>query len=180
MNNNRPDRESNRRIRVLFVCMGNICRSPTAQGVFHNLLEKEGLQAMIGTDSAGTHAYHVGDPPDRRARQTARRRGVDLSDLRARLIGPEDFSRFEYVLAMDQENLLDLTGICPPGLEHKLGLFMDFAPHARSREVPDPYYGGPSGFERVFDLVEEAADGLLTDIKHRFLSGTSKEPSRHS
>ena len=155
--------------RVLFVCMGNICRSPTAQGVFRGLLEREELYAVIKTDSAGTHAYHAGEPPDRRARETALRRGIDLSDLRARLVEPDDFSRFEYVLAMDEENYHSLSGICPRGSERKLMLFMDFAPHLRTREVPDPYYGGASGFDRVFDMVEAASEGLLVDIRRRFL-----------
>lgn len=160
---------NNKKIRVLFCCMGNICRSPTAQGVFRKLVETEGLRGVIGTDSAGTHAYHVGEPPDRRAQETALRRAIDLSDLRARLITPEDFSRFEYVLAMDQENFHDLSAICPPGAERKLIPFMDFAPHLRLREVPDPYSGTVDGFERVFDLVEAASVGLLADIRRRFL-----------
>ena len=157
------------KVRVLFVCMGNICRSPTAQGVFRKLLQAEGLDAVIETDSAGTHGYHAVEPPDRRARETALRRGIDLSDLRARRVVPEDFSRFEYVLAMDQENYHNLSGICPRGAERKLMLFMDFAPHLRTREVPDPYYGGGSGFERVFDMVDAASEGLLADIRRRFL-----------
>jgi protein-tyrosine phosphatase len=149
--------------------MGNICRSPTAQGVFRALLQSEGLESVIETDSAGTHGYHAGEPPDRRAQETALRRGIDLSDLRARRVEPEDFSRFEYVLAMDQENYHSLSGICPRGAERKLMLFMDFAPHMRTREVPDPYYGGESGFERVFDMVEAASEGLLADIRLKLL-----------
>jgi len=168
MSNYQSDVDSGIRVRVLFVCMGNICRSPIAQGVFHKLLEREGLQAVVETDSAGTHTYHVGEPPDRRARKTALRRGIDLSDLRARLVEPEDFLRFEYVLAMDLRNFNDLSQICPPGAEHKLKLFMDSAPHLRIQEVPDPYYGAASGFERVFDMVEAASVGLLVDIKRRF------------
>lgn len=156
-------------VRVLFVCMGNICRSPTAQGVFRKLLLQEGLEAVIETDSAGTHAYHVGEPPDRRAQETALRRGIDLSDLRARRVEPEDFSAFEYVLAMDQDNYHSLSRICPRGAERKLMLLMDFAPDMRTREVPDPYYGGDTGFERVFDMVEAAAQGLLADIRRGML-----------
>lgn len=157
------------RVRVLFVCMGNICRSPTAQGVFRKLLQQEGLEAAIETDSAGTHAYHSGQPPDRRAQETALRRGIDLSDLRARRVEPEDFAGFEYVLAMDQDNFHNLSRICPPGAERKLVLLMDFAPHLRIREVPDPYYGGESGFERVFDMVEAASEGLLAEIRRRLV-----------
>ena len=156
-------------VRVLFVCMGNICRSPTAQGVFRKLLKQEGLEEIIETDSAGTHAYHAGEPPDRRAQETALRRGIDLSDLRARRVEFEDFSDFEYVLAMDQDNYHSLSQICPRGAERKLMLLMDFAPHLRTREVPDPYYGGKSGFERVFDMVEAASEGLLAEIQRKRL-----------
>ena len=155
------------RVRVLFVCMGNICRSPTAQGVFRKLLQQEGLDVLIETDSAGTHAYHSGEPPDPRAQETALRRGIDLSDLRARRVEPEDFADFEYVLAMDQDNYHSLARMCPRGAERKLMLLMDFAPHMRTREVPDPYYGGETGFERVFDMVEAASEGLLAEIRRR-------------
>jgi protein-tyrosine phosphatase len=157
------------RVRVLFVCMGNICRSPTAQGVFRKLLDTEGLTDLIEIDSAGTHGYHIGAPPDRRALETAVRRGIDLSDLRARRVAQEDFDYFDYVLAMDQDNYHSLSSICPPGQQHKLMLLMDFAPDLRTREVPDPYYGGASGFERVLDMVEAAAEGLLADIRRRHL-----------
>jgi protein-tyrosine phosphatase len=158
-----------RKVRILFVCMGNICRSPTAQGVFGKLLDTEGLAELIEIDSAGTHAYHIGEPPDRRARETAVSRGIDLSGLRARRVEQEDFDYFDYVLAMDQDNYHSLSSICPPGREHKLMLLMDFAPDLRTREVPDPYYGGASGFERVLDMVEAAAEGLLADVRRRFL-----------
>jgi len=149
--------------------MGNICRSPTAQGVFRELLQREGLSLVIQTDSAGTHGYHTGEPPDLRAQETARRKDIDLSDLQARVVEPEDFARFEYVLAMDWENYRNLSEICPRGAEDKLTLFMDFAPHLQTREVPDPYYGGKNGFERVFDMIEAASEGLLADIRRRFL-----------
>jgi protein-tyrosine phosphatase len=160
---------ANPRVAVLFVCMGNICRSPTAHGVFRKLVTESGLVERIEIDSAGTHAYHVGEAPDRRARTTAERRGIDLADLRARKATPEDFIAFDYVLAMDQDNYFALLEICPKGMEHKLQLFMDFAPEMRTREVPDPYYGGPTGFERVFDLVEAAAQGLLDEIRRKHL-----------
>ncbi len=156
-------------VRVLFVCMGNICRSPTAHGVFRGLVENEGLADVIEIDSAGTHAYHVGEPPDPRARETANRRGIDLSDLRARRALPEDFEYYDYVLAMDQDNYHGLSAICPAGQERKIGLLMDYAAKLRIREVPDPYYGGNQGFEKVFDMVEAAANGLLDDIRRRFL-----------
>ena len=150
--------------------MGNICRSPTAHGVFRALLEREGLAELISVDSAGTHAYHVGSGPDKRAMETARRRGIDLSDLIARRVAPEDFDAFDYVVCMDQDNYLSLSEICPRQHVEKIHLFMDFAPAMRTREVPDPYYGGPSGFERVFDLVEAAAEGLLEEIRRRHLA----------
>ncbi|BCU05765.1 low molecular weight protein-tyrosine-phosphatase [Allochromatium tepidum] len=155
-------------VRILFVCMGNICRSPTAHGVFRRLVIDEGLSHRIEIDSAGTHAYHIGEPPDRRARDTARMRGIDIGDLRARLAEPDDFIRFHYVLAMDRDNYENLSQICPKGLEDRLRLFMEFAPELGIREVPDPYYGGQRGFEQVFDMVEFAARGLLLDIKSRY------------
>lgn len=157
-------------IKVLFVCMGNICRSPTAHGVFRKLVEDEGLAERIAIDSAGTHAYHVDEPPDRRAQETAVRRGIDLSDLRARKTERMDFERFDYVLAMDQDNYHGLSRICPEGQERKLMMFMDFAPELKVREVPDPYYGGARGFEQVFDMVEAAAKGLLAEIRRKHLS----------
>lgn len=155
---------------MLFVCMGNICRSPTAHGVFRALVHAENLADVIRIDSAGTHAYHVGNPPDRRARETAQRRGIDLSDLVARRVEATDFDRFDLIVAMDQDNYLSLSEICPDEHRGKLHLFMDFAPQMRTREVPDPYYGGAAGFERVFDLVEAASAGLLAEIRRRHLS----------
>lgn len=158
---------SARKVKVLFVCMGNICRSPTAEGVFRKLVVEEGLHETVEIDSAGTHDYHVGEPPDRRAQEAARRRGIDLSSLRGRQAIREDFVRFDYVLAMDRENYQNLLEICPEGQEHKLQLFLEFAPHRPEREVPDPYFGGTSGFDRVLDMVEEAARGLLEDVRRR-------------
>ncbi len=156
---------------VLFVCMGNICRSPTAEGVFRHLLREEGMDGQVLTDSAGTHAYHVGEPPDRRAQATAVSRGIDISDLRARRVAPDDFARFDYVLAMDEDNHALLADLCPPGHEERLSLFLDFAPDLGLREVPDPYYGGNAGFERVFDMVEAASRGLLAHIRAHHLGG---------
>ena len=150
--------------------MGNICRSPTAHGVFRALVVSENLADAIRIDSAGTHAYHVGNPPDRRAQETAQRRGIDLSDLVARRVEATDFDRFDLVVAMDQDNYLSLSDICPDEHRDKLHLFMDFAPQMRTREVPDPYYGGAAGFERVFDLIEAASAGLLAEIRRRHLS----------
>jgi protein-tyrosine phosphatase len=144
--------------------MGNICRSPTAHGVFQTLVEREGMTHLIEVDSAGTHAYHVGEPPDQRAQKTALARGCDLGRQKARRARKEDFQRFDYILAMDQDNYQNLQAIAPPDMEEKLALFLDFAPGLGIREVPDPYYGGKDGFERVFDMVEEAAQGLLEHI----------------
>ncbi len=154
-------------IKVLFVCMGNICRSPTAHGVFESLVERAGLSQQIQVDSAGTHAYHVGNPPDPRSQQTALSRGFDLSGQRARKAAREDFLQFDYVLAMDRDNYQHLRALCPPGMEEKLSLFMDFAPELGLDEVPDPYYGGSRGFDKVFDMVELAAQGLLEDVRKR-------------
>ena len=151
-------------IKILFVCMGNICRSPTAQGVFESLVATAQLEDHIVTDSAGTHAYHVGKQPDQRATQAALLRGIDLSSQRARRVEPGDFVSFDYVLAMDSSNLDDLLSVCPQEHQTKVRLFLDFA-EGSTREVPDPYYGGSQGFERVLDLVEEGARGLLTDVQ---------------
>ena len=156
-------------VKVLFVCMGNICRSPTAHGVFRALVEKEGLSQAVEIDSAGTHAYHVGSAPDSRAQATAQERGIDISDLVARRVEPDDFDLFDFVVAMDQDNYMSLSEICPDQHVDKIYMFMDFADHMRTREVPDPYYGGPSGFDRVFDLVEAASEGLLQEIRQRHL-----------
>ena len=154
-------------IRVLFVCMGNICRSPTAQGVFESLAERAGLRAHLEIDSAGTHAYHVGKPPDERARVAAARRGIDIGGQRARHVEEADYGQWDYILAMDEDNLAILQANCPAEHRERIRLFLDFAPDNPEREVPDPYYGGATGFERVLDLVEQAAEGLLADIRRR-------------
>jgi len=154
-------------IRVLFVCMGNICRSPTAEGVFRKRIEEAGLSERVEIDSAGTHAYHVGEPPDARAQEAAKRRGVNLSRLRGRQAVAEDIERFDYVLAMDEDNLENLLSICPDGLEEKVELFMEYSSGGHPREVPDPYFGGAAGFDRVLDMIEAAAEGLLADIRRR-------------
>lgn len=155
--------ESKEKVSVLFVCMGNICRSPTAEGVFRHHVEQAGLGGQIHIDSAGTHAYHVGDPPDRRAKAAAERRGIQLGDLRARRVSDEDFDRFDYVIAMDMDNLERLREQSPPTHHDKVRLFLEFS-SLREREVPDPYYGGAAGFERVLDLVEDASRGLLETL----------------
>ena len=153
-------------MRILFVCMGNICRSPSAEGVFRHVLAQHAPGLEVEIDSAGTHDYHVGSPPDRRTIEAARRRGIDLSSLRARQVGPQDFERFDLLLAMDEENLGELQRRAPSHLHTRIRLLMEFAPNAVSRRVPDPYYGGARGFEEVLDLLEEAAEGLLQTLLH--------------
>lgn len=154
-------------VKVLFVCLGNICRSPTAEGVFRQLVEREGLVDRIEIDSAGTHAYHVGEPPDSRAQQAARQRGIDLSVLRGRKTTANDLEVFDYVLAMDRDNLSHLLSLAEDHQRERVRLFMEFASNRPEQEVPDPYYGGAGGFDRVLDMVEEAAAGLLADIRSR-------------
>ena len=150
---------------VLFVCMGNICRSPTAEGVFRLTLERHGLSGQIDVDSAGTHSYHIGHPPDQRATAVAHERGIDLSGLRARQVEVGDFGRFEYILALDEHNLDELQQLQPPEFSGHLGLLMDFAQAPVARSVPDPYYGGDAGFLRVFDMIEEASEGLVERLR---------------
>ena len=154
-------------IKVIFVCMGNICRSPTAHGVFENLVAQHRLEEHIQIASAGTHAYHIGEQPDPRSQSAAKRRGIAMSHIRAQKVEPEDFEFYDYVLAMDRSNYRNLEQICPPEHVQKLQLFLEFAPHFNEVEVPDPYYGGPQGFERVLDMVEAASQGLLDHIKQR-------------
>jgi protein-tyrosine phosphatase len=155
------------KIKILFVCMGNICRSPTAEGVFRHQVSEAVKTDNIIIDSAGTHGYHIGSLPDRRAQQAALQRGYDLSSLRGRQVGDRDFHEFDYILAMDRENLANLFQICPPQQQHKLKLFMEFSRGFSQREVPDPYYGGNQGFENVLNMVEDAASGLLEEILAR-------------
>ena len=152
---------------ILFVCTGNICRSPTAEGVFKRFVAEAGLEGRIASDSAGTHGYHVGEPPDPRTQHAASRRGYDLSVLRARQVSLSDFGEFDYLLAMDQGNLLVLQRLCPPQHADRLRLFMEFGADPAVREVPDPYYGGAQGFERVLDMVEQASRGLLEHLRGR-------------
>ena len=154
-------------VSVLFVCMGNICRSPSAHGVMRKLLEDEGEGLRVQLDSAGTHAWHVNEPPDLRAQKAALARDVDLADLRARAVETSDFHEFDYILAMDHDNLTHLDGIRPPNSKAQVALMLSFASNARMREVPDPYYGGPEGFERVLNMLEDASRGLLAELRKR-------------
>ncbi len=154
-------------MRILFVCMGNICRSPTAEGVFRRLLAERQLEQRFEVDSAGTHDYHVGKPPDARSIAAARRRGIDLTGLRARAVDDRDVERFDLILAMDEQNLHELRRRFDGTHHHRLLLMMSYAPDAGTTAVPDPYYGGERGFEEVLDLLEQAADGLLRDLLNR-------------
>lgn len=153
-----------KQIKVLFVCMGNICRSPTAEGVFNKVIIDKGAANRFVVDSAGTHAYHVGEPSDARSQQTARSRGVDLSKIRARKVMQSDFEHFDHILAMDSDNYHILVTESPAEYRHKIKLFLDYAPGRKEKDVPDPYYGGQNGFAHVFDLVEDASKGLYDAI----------------
>jgi len=158
-------------IRVLFVCTGNICRSPSAEGLFLHKVAAAGLSDRIKVDSAGTHDYHVGDAPDPRAQEAATKRGYDLSRLRGRQVIRRDFLEFDYVLAMDRLNLKSLKPICPPEQAAKLKLFMEYAPHAEDLEMPDPYGGSDEDFDAVLNLLEAAADGLLAHLRQELETG---------
>ena len=154
-------------VKVLFVCMGNICRSPTADAVFRHHVKAAEVDHMIEVDSAGTHAYHIGDPPDHRAQSTALRRGYQMHELRARAVEPSDFEKFDYILAMDKENMTLLLHRSPRQHVNKIQLFMQYALSAEAdTEVPDPYFGGQQGFELVLDMIEEASQGLLAHLRN--------------
>lgn len=152
---------------ILFVCMGNICRSPTAEGTFLKVLAERAPELRIEVDSAGTHAYHVGERPDPRSQRAAQRRGIDLSRQRARLVSTEDFEYFDLVLAMDELNRDMLIEQSPPEFRDRIRLFLEFAPQLGRSAVPDPYYGGINGFEQVLDLIEEASTGLIEHLRGR-------------
>jgi protein-tyrosine phosphatase len=153
--------------RVLFVCMGNICRSPMAEGVFRHAVSQSGLQDVVRVDSAGTHAFHAGEAPDRRAQATAVRRGYDISDLRARQVLDVDFEQFDLILAMDWDNLSLLQQLAPKRTHHKLQLLMRYASEHESATIPDPYYGAQLGFDQALDFIEDACAGLLEVARRR-------------
>lgn len=154
-------------VRVLFVCTGNICRSPTAEGVFRELVRHENLHGRVFADSAGTHGYHVGEAPDRRSQSAAARRGYDLTSLRARQITASDLVEFDYLLAMDRGHLASINATAPTRSRSHVSLLMDFSRHHQGEDVPDPYYGGSRGFEHVLDLIEAGTAGLLAEIKKK-------------
>jgi len=153
--------------RILFVCMGNICRSPTAEGVFRHIAAVEAPELVLEIDSAGTHAYHVGEPPDPRAQRAAERRGFSLADIRARRVAADDYSRYDLIVAMDKLNVTLLEESSPDEYRDRIKLFLAYAPQLGRAEVPDPYYGGSNGFELVLDLVEDASRGLLSHLRAR-------------
>ena len=150
--------------RVLFVCTGNICRSPTAEGVFRHYILDAGLSDMIESASAGTHGYHIGEPPDPRTVATAKRRGFDLSAQRARKVRKEDFEVYDLILAMDGDHFAHLESLRPNTARAQVKLFLDYHPERTSKDVPDPYYGGADGFEHVLDMIEHASKALLAEI----------------
>ncbi|WP_040725591.1 low molecular weight protein-tyrosine-phosphatase [Thiomicrorhabdus sp. Kp2] len=158
------------KVSVLFVCLGNICRSPTAHAVFRKMVRDEGFEDRIDIDSAGTAAYHIGKHPDTRSMQTARDRGIEMLDLRARKVDFGDFYQYDYILAMDDENYHNLLDMALPEHHQKIQMFLDYTQDYEEREVPDPYYGGAQGFEHVFDLVDSASEGLLKHIKEQHFS----------
>ncbi len=153
--------------KILFVCMGNICRSPTAEGVLRHLIKNTSLENTIAVDSAGTHAFHIGNPVDNRTQSAAAKRSYDLSQIRARQIHTDDFRDADYILAMDWDNLSLLQQQCPKQYRHKLMLLMRFATEHDEATVPDPYYGGPDGFETVLNYVEDACNGLIEVVRKR-------------
>lgn len=163
------------RANVLFVCTGNICRSPTAEAVFRTLVARAGLAQSIAVDSAGTHDYQIGEPADPRAVVHARQRGYELPERRARQVETEDFGRFEWILAMDMANLTELEALRPHDYRGHLGLFLDFAPDSGMLEIPDPYHGTPRDFERVLDLAEQGAAALLEVVRAR-LAAAARRP----
>lgn len=160
-----------KKINVLFVCMGNICRSPTAEGVFTQLVHDRKLAHHFTIDSAGTHAYHIGDAPDGRSQTAALKRGIDISHLRGRKVVFGDFEDFDFVLAMDDDNHAILMETCPAQYQHKIHYFLNFAPQLNIREVPDPYFGNGQGFERVLDMVEAASEGFLKHLRDTKILG---------
>jgi len=159
-----------KKVKVLFVCLGNICRSPTAHAVFRQLVREQNLEEFIEIDSAGTAAFHIGKSPDERSTQVAKGRGIEMKDLRARKVDFGDFIVYDYILAMDESNYSNLRDLALPEHFDKISMFLEFAENWSDREVPDPYYGGPEGFDRVFDMVTDASQGLLNHIQKAHLS----------
>jgi low molecular weight protein-tyrosine phosphatase len=156
--------------RILFVCLGNICRSPMAEGVFRRAAEEKGVLHLFDIDSAGLGHWHIGQAPDTRAQNAARKRGIDISGQSARQVKHGDFARFDLILAMDGENYRELVQLAPRELRQKIRHFLDFAPQTTTKDVPDPFFGGPGGFDHALDLIEQAAYGLLADLQRAKLA----------
>jgi protein-tyrosine phosphatase len=155
------------KLAVLMVCMGNICRSPLAEGAFKRAIEAAGLEGVVRVDSAGTHDYHIGDAPDPRSRATARRHGFDIDGQRGRQVRADDFHAFDFILAMDSENLANLLSIAPPAAKTRPQCLLTYSPRFRNQDVPDPYYGGAQGFEAVLAMIEDAIPELLLAVRDR-------------
>lgn len=166
MNANRTPQD---KVKVMFVCMGNICRSPSAEAVFHYNIQTSGLKDYVEVASSGTHDYHVGGPADARSHQAALGRGIDMTSHRAQHFKKEHFEQYDYILVMDRSNYDHVMRMCPNGFQDKVHYFLDFAPQLKVKEVPDPYHGGPEGFENVLDLIEAASAGLMSEIRDRFV-----------
>lgn len=164
-----PLRTPQNKVKVMFVCMGNICRSPSAEAVFHHMVETSGLRDYVEVASSGTHDYHVGGPADSRSHGALLNRGIDMSSHKAQQFKRVHFDEYDYILVMDRVNHAHVMDMCPTGHAEKVHYFLDFAPQLNLKEVPDPYYSGAEGFERVLDLVEAAAAGLMAEIRERFV-----------
>jgi protein-tyrosine phosphatase len=172
----KADREKTPLVQVLFVCMGNICRSPSAEALFRYHVETGGFRDFVRVASAGTHSYHVGSPADPRSHQAAINRGVDMTEHRAQQFKKEHFDQYNYILVMDEQNHRHVMGMCPPNMSEKVHYFLDFAPQLNTRIVPDPYHGGTEGFDHVLDLIEAASAGLLADIRERHVDPANAHP----
>ena len=162
----KPVMIENKQVSIIFVCMGNICRSPTAHGVFQALVDEHELSDAIGVESAGTHSYHIGSPPDLRSQATALKNGINLSRLKARRFIRDDFDKFDYIIGMDANNIADIRTIEPDSHEAVVALMLDFSKKYSQNEVPVPYFGN-DGFDMVFDMIEDASTGLLDHIRHK-------------
>ena len=160
--------------RLLFVCLGNICRSPMAEGAFRHVAAEQGVLDRFEIDSAGLGSWHVGQAPDHRAQKAADQRGIDISGQSARQIRSSDFTSFDLLLAMDGSNYGELVQLAPKGERHKIRRFLDFAPHAGTKDVPDPFFGEAEGFDRALDLIDEAARGLLAELLRDETAPTKK------
>lgn len=171
-----PSKNPQDKVKVMFVCMGNICRSPSAEAVFHYMVQTSGLRDFIEVASSGTHDYHVGGPADKRSHAAALNRGVDMSSHKAQHLKKDHFTYYDYLLVMDQNNYDHAIRLCPAEHQHKVYYFLDFAPQLNVKEVPDPYYGGEDGFEHVLDLIEAASAGLMAEIRERHIDPANPHP----